>query len=506
MLESLDSDDERVLPVPRDGCLRPAPRHRRPARVATFGSARTTSTCGCEPALRSATAPSARGARAAGRPPRSTSSSGAVGLRVRPDPPRAGPAPARARLAHPGAQGREPRPRDVVAPAGPCGRVAPVRAGLTQRAGRAGTRPFHGLLARRPPRRVDRPGGHGPRPGRRGVASTSPASRGCRAAFRGACVPGGARSRRNDVRIVANLRRIEQCPPPRTTPPGPSPSRASPATSAAALVPELLDAGYQVRAIARNPDRLRDRPWRSQIEVAAGRRQRARPDPRGAARGGRRVLPHPLARHGPHLRGARPAGALNFGRRAREAGVRRIVYLGGLYPEGEELSPHLRVPQGGRRHPARLGRADRPCCGRRSSSARDRVVRDDALPHRAAAGDDRAAWVKNRIQPIAIRDVLRYLVGAAEMPAEVSRAFDIGGPDVLTYREMMQRLRQGGRPAAARHRLRPGADAAAVQPLGGLVTPVPPRHRPAAGRERSSTRSSAASTTSPSTSPTRPRA
>ncbi len=48
-------------------------------------------------------------------------------------------------------------------------------------------------------------------------------------------------------------------------------------------------------------------------------------------------------------------------------------------------------------------------------------------------------WVDNRIQPIAVRDVLRYLVGSASMPDDVSRGFDIGGPDVLTYRDMMQR-------------------------------------------------------------------
>jgi hypothetical protein len=48
-------------------------------------------------------------------------------------------------------------------------------------------------------------------------------------------------------------------------------------------------------------------------------------------------------------------------------------------------------------------------------------------------------WVETRIQPIAVRDVLRYLVGAATLPAEVNRRFDIGGPDVLTYAEMMKR-------------------------------------------------------------------
>lgn len=47
------------------------------------------------------------------------------------------------------------------------------------------------------------------------------------------------------------------------------------------------------------------------------------------------------------------------------------------------------------------------------------------------------SWVRTRIQPVAVRDVLRALVGSARMPAEVNRAFDIGGPDVLTYREMM---------------------------------------------------------------------
>jgi hypothetical protein len=49
-------------------------------------------------------------------------------------------------------------------------------------------------------------------------------------------------------------------------------------------------------------------------------------------------------------------------------------------------------------------------------------------------------WVRNRVQPIAIRDVLHYLVAAAELPEEVNRAFDIGGPDVLTYQEMIQRF------------------------------------------------------------------
>lgn len=83
------------------------------------------------------------------------------------------------------------------------------------------------------------------------------------------------------------------------------------------------------------------------------------------------------------------------------------------------------------------------------------------------------SWVSTRVQPIAVRDVLRYLVGSARMPADVNRAFDIGGPDVMTYRDMMQEY---ARVAGLPHRLvlpvpmlSPGLSSHWV----GLVTPVP---------------------------------
>jgi uncharacterized protein YndB with AHSA1/START domain len=82
-------------------------------------------------------------------------------------------------------------------------------------------------------------------------------------------------------------------------------------------------------------------------------------------------------------------------------------------------------------------------------------------------------WVRTRSQPIAIRDVLRYLVGAAGLPADVNRTFDIGGPEVLSYQQMMQRYAQV---AGLRRRvilpinvLSPGLSSHWV----GLVTPVP---------------------------------
>ncbi|WP_258726590.1 SDR family oxidoreductase [Cellulomonas sp. NS3] len=208
------------------------------------------------------------------------------------------------------------------------------------------------------------------------------------------------------------------------------------------LVPELLAAGYRVRALARNPERLRGRSWYADVEVAqadAGELEEIR----AALRGVRIAyyLIHALGT-GPTFEARDRRTALTFAQAAREAGVERIVYLGGLYPEGEELSPHLAsrtevgeillasgVPTTVLRAAVILG----------SGSASFEMMRylTERLPAMTVP-----RWVENRIQPIAIRDVLRYLVGSAAMPPDVSRGFDIGGPDVLTYREMMQRYAQ----------------------------------------------------------------
>lgn len=165
-----------------------------------------------------------------------------------------------------------------------------------------------------------------------------------------------------------------------------------------------------------------------------------------------------------------------FGEQARAAGVSRIVYLGGLTPEGvpeERLSPHLRsraevgrillesgVPTTVLRAAVIIG----------SGSASFEMLRylTERLPVMVTP-----RWVRTRIQPIGVRDVLRTLVGSARMPAEVNRAFDIGGPEVLTYLEMMQRY---AAVAGLPRRLilpvpvlTPGLSSHWV----GLVTPVP---------------------------------
>ena len=205
------------------------------------------------------------------------------------------------------------------------------------------------------------------------------------------------------------------------------------------LVPELLEAGFRVRAIARTPARLRDRTWRGQVEAVAADASDL-DQIRDALRGVdvAYYLIHSLGT-GRKFEARDRRTALTFAQAAREAGVKRIVYLGGLYPQGEDLSPHLEsrkevgeillasgVPTTVLRAAVIIG----------SGSASFEMMRylTERLPAMTTP-----RWVDNRIQPIAIRDVLRYLVGSATMPAEVSRGFDIGGPEVLTYRQMMQR-------------------------------------------------------------------
>ncbi|MFF9065449.1 SDR family oxidoreductase [Streptomyces sp. NPDC014891] len=208
------------------------------------------------------------------------------------------------------------------------------------------------------------------------------------------------------------------------------------------LVPELLEAGFRVRCLARTPAKLRDHPWAGEVEIVKGDVTDA--DTLGPAFDGVDVayyLVHALGA-GPGFEHTDRAAARTFAVRARSAGVGRIVYLGGLTPRGvpeEELSPHLRsraevgqiflasgVPTTVLRAAVIIG----------SGSASFEMLRylTERLPVMVTP-----SWVRTRIQPIAVRDVLRYLVGSARMPAEVSRAFDIGGPDVLTYLGMMRR-------------------------------------------------------------------
>ncbi|HWQ92415.1 MAG TPA: SDR family oxidoreductase [Clostridia bacterium] len=203
------------------------------------------------------------------------------------------------------------------------------------------------------------------------------------------------------------------------------------------LVPRLLAAGYRVRCLVRDPSRLQGRGWLKQVELAPG--DMLQPESLVAAMrdvyavyylihslgGGSDFLERDLmaARH--------CAGA------AKGAGVERIIYLGGLGNPQTTLSPHLRSRQETGRA---LREAEVPVTEFRaavivgSGSLSFEMIRylTERLPVMICP-----RWVFTRIQPIAIRNVLDYLVAALACPESTGRVLEIGGRDVLTYAGMM---------------------------------------------------------------------
>jgi uncharacterized protein YbjT (DUF2867 family) len=240
------------------------------------------------------------------------------------------------------------------------------------------------------------------------------------------------------------------------------------------LVPELLGAGHTVRCMARDPSKLSSRPWSDEAEIAV-----ADALDEGAVR--RALAGVDVAYYLIHSLGTGSSfeqrdrdAAQSFAAAASAAGVRRIVYLGGIASaRAGQLSPHLRsraevgdillasgVPTATLQAAVIIG----------SGSASFEMLRylTERLPVMVTP-----QWVNTRIQPIGVRDVLYYLARGATLPDGVSRRFDIGGPDVLTYAEMMRRYA-----AVAELRPRIIAQVPVLTPWlsslwVGLVTPVP---------------------------------
>ncbi|MDF2826618.1 MAG: hypothetical protein K0R68_4026 [Mycobacterium sp.] len=240
------------------------------------------------------------------------------------------------------------------------------------------------------------------------------------------------------------------------------------------MIPSLLERGHKVRAMARTPEKLDDVPWRSDIEVAKG--DLTDPDSLRQVFEGTDVLfylAHSMGTSEDFVKEERST-AQNVVKAAKDAGVRRIVYLSGLHPGGVQLSRHLQsrtavgdillesgietiVLQAG----VVIG----------SGSASFEMIRHltELLPIMTTP-----KWVHNKIQPIAVRDVLHYLAEAATAPVPESRTWDVGGPDVLEYGEMMQTYAEV---ADLRRRgiiVLPFLTPTIASWWVGLVTPIPP--------------------------------
>jgi uncharacterized protein YbjT (DUF2867 family) len=203
------------------------------------------------------------------------------------------------------------------------------------------------------------------------------------------------------------------------------------------LLHRLEAAGRAVRCVARRPEYLRHRAAPTTEIVAGDVLDRASLD---AAMHGVTVayyLVHSMADR-EHFEEADRAAARTFGSAARAAGVRRIVYLGGLGNPGGDLSAHLRS-----RHETGvlLREAGVPVIELRASivigggSLSFEMIR--ALVERLPVMIT-PRWVDVRAQPIAIGDVLAYLDAALELPGDDGRIFEIGGPDVVSYGDLMR--------------------------------------------------------------------
>jgi uncharacterized protein YbjT (DUF2867 family) len=206
------------------------------------------------------------------------------------------------------------------------------------------------------------------------------------------------------------------------------------------LVPRLLERGYRVRALARDPRKLDERWWRddANLEVVQGDVDDT----------------EVLVRH---LDGCQAAYYLvhsmksskrwidhdrrlaeSFRDAVNRSSLRQVIYLGGLGEMGDDLSDHLRS----RREVERiLGEATTPLTTLRaamiigSGSASFEILRYlvERLPIMITP-----RWVKTESQPVAVRDVLHWLMATIETDATTGRTIEMGGPDVVPYRELMQ--------------------------------------------------------------------
>ncbi len=205
------------------------------------------------------------------------------------------------------------------------------------------------------------------------------------------------------------------------------------------LVPMLIDRGVGVRCMTRDPARLNLAPWSDQVEnVAANAQDMASLD--RALRGCEAAyyLIHAMGDPEEDYVEQDRRAAINFGAAADRAGLRRVIYLGALGSDDDDLSRHLHS-----RHEVgrTLASGVTPVTELRaaviigSGSMSFEMIRHltELFPVMF-----RPQWVRTRCQPIAVRNVLEVLIAALDEDDANDHVYDIGGPDVLTYEEMMQ--------------------------------------------------------------------
>ena len=207
---------------------------------------------------------------------------------------------------------------------------------------------------------------------------------------------------------------------------------------ASLLIPQLLEKGYRVRAMARQPERLRKRKWYKHVEMV--RADVMEPDTLAKAMEGvgtAYYLIHNMA-WGHGYTAIELEGANNFAKAAEQASVEHIIYLGGLADPEQHIAPHMRsrIETG-----VTLRKGIVPVTEFRagviagSGSISFEMIRFMAELFPLIPGP---LWLKNRSQPIAVQNVIDYLIAALTNPNGRGGVFEIGEPRIYTYIELMK--------------------------------------------------------------------
>ncbi len=244
------------------------------------------------------------------------------------------------------------------------------------------------------------------------------------------------------------------------------------------LVPRLLKKGYRIRAMGRNLEKLRGRSWAKDPNVELVQADVLDYPSLEKALEGCSIayyLVHSMVREKKDFASADREAALNFASAAEKAGLERIIYLGGLGNEKDRLSKHLQSRK-------EVGEILRQCSvpvtifraamiiGAGSASFEILRYLTDRLPIMVTP-----TWVRTPCQPIAIKNALEYLIRALEVPETIGQTFDIGGPRITSYHELMMIYSKVAQLTKRR--------VFAVKVLSpklssywiGLVTPLPPK-------------------------------
>ena len=207
------------------------------------------------------------------------------------------------------------------------------------------------------------------------------------------------------------------------------------------LAPRLLEHGYAIRCLVRSPAKLQNRPWATDPNVQIRLADLADETSLTRELEGCQAayyLVHSMMSAGSDYAEHDHQLALTFARAAKNAGVKRIIYLGGLGETGPDLSEHLSSRREVEEALASTGVAVtvlRAAMIIGSGSASFEILRYlvERLPVMVTP-----KWVSTPCQPIAVRNVIGYLVGVLAVPETAGGVFDIGGPDVFCYRDIMR--------------------------------------------------------------------